>query len=118
MCSAQSCPEDVLIRCRQLQVGHNGQALLPAIDLQITAGCCLAVVGRNGAGKTTLLRTLLGLLKPVAGTIERAPELRRVAYVPQTSAFDRLLPLRADEVVMQGRLRGHNFLRPLLRLVA
>ncbi len=110
--SAAPRPPAVLIDCRKLRVGHNGRALLPAIDLQVRAGSCLAIVGRNGAGKTTLLETMLGLIKPIAGSVERSGELRRLCYVPQTNAFDKLLPVRAGEVVMQGRLRDRNFLRP------
>lgn len=44
--------------------------VLDAIDLTLRAGRMTAVRGQNGAGKTTLMRTLAGLIKPDAGTIE------------------------------------------------
>lgn len=42
---------------------------LREIDLNVTAGSCLALIGRNGAGKTTLLRILAGLSRPAKGSI-------------------------------------------------
>ena len=92
----------LLLRARGLQVGYGGRALLPPLDLDLRCGAFLAVVGRNGAGKTTLLRTLLGLLSPVAGRLERLTPT--VAYVPQRMAFDPLFPVSVTEVVAMGLL--------------
>jgi iron complex transport system ATP-binding protein len=67
-------------------------------------------VGPNGAGKSTLLKVLAGLL-PYRGqvrlsgadalTLDRRERARKVAYVPQHSALEAALPVRA--VVAQGR---------------
>ena len=43
--------------------------VLRAVDLEVTPGDRIALVGPNGSGKTTLLRLALGLLRPVAGRI-------------------------------------------------
>jgi branched-chain amino acid transport system ATP-binding protein len=65
----------------------------------------IAILGRNGAGKTTLLETVMGFLKPAAGTVQldgveitgASPErIARmgVAYVPQENpVFARLTVL-------------------------
>jgi zinc transport system ATP-binding protein len=98
-----------LLRCQGLVIGHAGHPLLPPVDLELRAGSLTMVVGRNGAGKTTFFRTVLGLLPPVAGTIQREPGLR-VAYVGQGLSLDRILPLRARDVVSWGRLSGWSFL--------
>jgi len=102
----------VLLDCEKLVVGWQGRALLPPIELSLRRGRFMAVVGRNGSGKTTWLKTLLGETAPVAGRIVRRPQLKHIAYIPQTTAFDRLLPLSARDVVMQGRLHCNNFLWP------
>ena len=104
--------EEVLIDCRGLVIGWNGRALLPSFDLTLRRGRFVAVIGRNGSGKTTWFKTLLGETAPISGSIERSRTLKHIAYIPQTNAFDSLLPLSAWDVVMHGRLHCNNFLRP------
>jgi manganese/iron transport system ATP-binding protein len=99
---------DTLVACRALEVGYQGKPILPPIDLGIVRGELLAVVGRNGSGKTTWLRTLLGLLPPVGGRLERATQLR-VAYLPQRKVMDELYPLVARDVVRFGVERDWSF---------
>jgi ABC-type Mn2+/Zn2+ transport system ATPase subunit len=90
-------PDDAL-RARGLAVGHRGRVVAAGIDFALPRGGCLAVVGPNGSGKTTLLRTVLGILPPVAGALERpAPFLP--GYVPQRDRIDPVFPFRAREVV-------------------
>jgi ABC-2 type transport system ATP-binding protein len=66
-----------------------GQAL-GGVDLIVSAGETVALVGANGAGKTTLIKCILDLVLPDAGRIElfgvshRLPVSRaRVAYLPE-----------------------------------
>jgi zinc transport system ATP-binding protein len=104
----------VALRTRGLVVGHRGRALLPPLDLVVERGHLLLVLGRNGSGKTTLIRTLLGLLPPVSGSVEWAPDTRP-AYVAQAGALDVTVPVRARDVVAWGGLRGWDFARPWRR---
>lgn len=53
-----------------LRAGYAAADVLHAIDLSVEPGETVAVLGPNGAGKTTLLRTLAGLHRLRAGTIE------------------------------------------------
>ena len=100
-----------LFACRELRVGISGRAILPAIELTIESGQFWAVIGRNGAGKTTWLKTLVGLLPPITGRVQCAPDVR-VSYLPQRSGLDDLYPLVAREVVSLGAERGWSFLGP------
>jgi peptide/nickel transport system ATP-binding protein len=69
---------------------------LRGVDLDLSKGESLAVIGESGSGKTTLLRAALGLVRPEAGTVrlfgsdlaaagrrERAELLRRCGMMPQ-----------------------------------
>ncbi len=102
---------EAVVECQQLVLGYRGKQLLPAFDLNLRRGCVWLVVGRNGSGKTTFMRTVLGLLRPVAGRVATRPRLR-MSYVPQSSAIDGTVPMRGGDVAAWGRLRGWGFLRP------
>ncbi|GER59176.1 ABC transporter ATP-binding protein [Patiriisocius marinus] len=64
-----------IISAKNLSIGYsNGKkpAIIVAkdIDLSITKGQLIAIVGSNGIGKSTLLRTLAGIQSPLNGTID------------------------------------------------
>ncbi len=82
--------------------GYGNRRILEDVSFTLRAGDYLAIVGANGAGKTTLLRGLLGLLKPRAGEITRAPKLR-YGYVPQLQTVEELFPFTVLDVVLMGR---------------
>lgn len=102
-----------LLRCAALRIGYGGRALVPPIDLELSTGQVLLVVGRNGAGKSTWLKTVLGLIPAVGGRVSLGEPRPRISYVPQAAELDPLLPIRARSVVDWGRLRGFSFLNPL-----
>ena len=53
----------------ELDRGDSLHDVLRGIDLEVTRGERIALMGRNGAGKSTLLRTAAGLLEPARGRI-------------------------------------------------
>jgi iron complex transport system ATP-binding protein len=81
------------------------------VSVAVAPGTLWAVLGPNGSGKSTLLRTVLGLLRPLAGEVrlfgalvagwERRALARRVAWVPQ--AFDADAGFTGLELVLMGR---------------
>ncbi|MER6261064.1 ATP-binding cassette domain-containing protein [Streptomyces sp900105245] len=78
---------------RDVTVRRNRTEALHRVDLTVSAGETVALMGRNGAGKSTLLNSLVGLVTPTAGTVDvggaaphRTPPrelVRRVGLVPQ-----------------------------------
>ena len=59
---------------------YGGRTVIPSLDLRVSRGDRVGLLGDNGTGKSTLLRLLAGRDMPDAGTIARSGTL---AYVPQ-----------------------------------
>ncbi|CCI07618.1 MULTISPECIES: urea ABC transporter ATP-binding subunit UrtE [Microcystis] len=63
-----------MLHISDLNVYYGESHILRNVDLNINAGEMVCLIGRNGVGKTTLLKTLMGILKPRAGTINYEQE--------------------------------------------
>lgn len=87
------------VRYRYTVAGQPPLSALNGIDLELSAGEAVGVLGRSGSGKSTLLGLLLALLNPTAGTVTLDDQAvvagpvgrlrwyrRRVQYVPQDAA--------------------------------
>ncbi|MDO3694161.1 metal ABC transporter ATP-binding protein [Wenyingzhuangia sp. chi5] len=99
--------DKIAIAIDDLTVAYNYKPVLWDIDLQIPEGVLMAIVGPNGAGKSTLLKSILDIIKPLAGTVtvyEKPYKKQRhlVAYVPQKGSVDWDFPTTALDVVMMG----------------
>lgn len=81
-----------LISADGLSIRYGDHLVLSHVDLNIEAGEIVTLVGPNGSGKSTLLKALIGAIRPSAGRIKKAPELR-IGYVPQKLHIDPTLPL-------------------------
>jgi branched-chain amino acid transport system ATP-binding protein len=83
-----------LLDIKGLRAGYGGKPVLQGVELSVTKGEIVAVIGRNGVGKSTLMKTLIGLVGSMAGSIRLgASELTGldafqrarlgIGYVPQ-----------------------------------
>lgn len=92
--------------CSGLSVAYGGREALSGIDFALPRGAFLAVVGANGSGKSTLIQTLLGLIKPSAGTARLGDGLRRrdIGYLPQQRDRRGDFPATVYEIAISGRL--------------
>ncbi|RWF50868.1 MAG: metal ABC transporter ATP-binding protein [Mesorhizobium sp.] len=86
---------------RDLTLGYNSHPAIHHLDGAIRKGSLTAVVGANGSGKSTLMKGIVGVLKPMAGEVIRAPGVR-AAYLPQQSELDRSFPARVVDLVSLG----------------
>jgi ATP-binding cassette subfamily F protein uup len=98
-----------LLAVRGVSKSLGGRRLVADLDLVITPGTRVGLIGPNGSGKTTLLSVLAGALPPDAGEIERAEGLRVVRFEQERGGLDpaqslrRALAPEGDAVIWRGR---------------
>ncbi len=107
-------PAEVAIDARGVDVRLGSSLVVRQVDLRITAGEHVALMGANGSGKSTLVRALLGIVPVEHGSIRLfgaplAPERGdvpwdRIGYVPQKANAAGGVPVTALEVVTSGLL--------------
>src|SRR2546426_12729409 len=77
-----------LITAENLTAGYRDKIVWRDANFTFGRGELVAVIGPNAAGKTTLFRIMLGLQKPIGGTIKIFGAIPRrgypkISYVPQ-----------------------------------
>jgi ATP-binding cassette subfamily F protein uup len=98
-----------LLVARGLAKSVGGRRLFSGLDLTLTPGTRIGLIGPNGSGKTTLLDLLAGTQAPDEGEIERADGLRLVRFAQDRGSLDPTQSLRralapdGDTVTFQGR---------------
>jgi zinc/manganese transport system ATP-binding protein len=95
---------------------HNGETALDFSDLTlgygshpavhhlsgiVRRGSLTAVIGANGSGKSTLLKGVVGIIKPMSGSMNIKAG-QKIAYLPQQSELDRTFPARVIDLVALG----------------
>ncbi|MFH1136549.1 MAG: ABC transporter ATP-binding protein [Pseudomonadota bacterium] len=100
-----------MIRLEQVSAGYGRRAVLRDVNLRVSAGEMVGVLGPNGCGKTTLLLTLSGVLKPLSGRIfiqgrgldemKAREQARAMASVPQR--VQNVFEMKVMSVVLMGR---------------
>ncbi len=73
---------DLLMRVDNMGFSYGDRKLFSNVSMMLRAGSRIALLGPNGAGKSTLIKLLVGELKPTAGRIDAAPDMR-IGYFAQ-----------------------------------
>jgi ABC-type Mn2+/Zn2+ transport system ATPase subunit len=92
----------LLLQLNNVKLGYGSRAVLNDVSFTLHAGDYVAIVGSNGSGKSTLIKSLIGLLKPQSGQVQRSGNLH-FGYVPQLQTVDEMFPLAVSDVVLMGR---------------
>jgi zinc/manganese transport system ATP-binding protein len=91
------------LRFQNLTLGYDRHPAVHHLDGAVESGALMAVVGPNGAGKSTLFKGIVGVIKPLAGRIERdGLAARDIAYLPQAAEIDRTFPISVYDMVAMG----------------
>lgn len=93
-----------LLECKDLSLGYGTTLIQEKLNLSIQKGGYIFILGENGSGKSTLVKTMLGFIKPFAGTIEYSPDWNKkgLGYLPQTSEIQKTFPATVKEIVLSG----------------
>jgi len=98
-----------LIVCKGISKSYDEKMLFGNLDLVLTPGVKLGLLGTNGSGKTTLLKILAAKVEPDKGTIKRADDLKIVWFdqnreqLPQNITLKEALCSSGDTVTYRDR---------------
>ncbi len=98
-----------LIELRGLEKSLGGKQLFTKLDLRLSPGRRIGLVGANGTGKSTLLKILKGDIEADSGVVERADGVRIVYFdqnrvqVDPTITLKRALVSHGDSVMYQDK---------------
>ncbi|MBP1544319.1 MAG: ATP-binding cassette domain-containing protein, partial [Oscillospiraceae bacterium] len=102
-----------LINTQNITLSYENMTVIDDMSFTVGQGDYLCIVGENGSGKSTLMKALLGLKKPVSGSIGFGDGLkqREIGYLPQQTGAQKDFPANVGEVVISGCLNSRG-LRP------
>ncbi|MBR3328982.1 ABC transporter ATP-binding protein [Candidatus Saccharibacteria bacterium] len=90
----------VLLKCQNLSKNYGKKQALNDVNLEITAGKIVGLLGRNGSGKTTLIKLINNLLTPTEGEVlvggkKLGVESKKViSYLPERTYFSRNMSVK------------------------
>lgn len=94
------------IELRDASFGWHGHAALRGVSGRFEPGAMTAVVGPNGAGKSTLIKGIMGVLRPLSGSVTVGGAGRsELAWLPQAAELDRSFPVTVLDLVAMGAWR-------------
>ena len=98
-----------LLTAHNLAKGFGGRQIFSGLNLEMTPGLCVGILGNNGSGKSTLMSILSGRMEPDQGTVKMADGVRIVVFDQKREALNQQETLRrvlapdGDTVLYKGR---------------
>ncbi len=99
------------IKCNGLCLGYEDRIVTENINFEVNSGDYLCIIGENGVGKSTLIKALVGLNRPIKGSISYSADMTRkdIGYLPQHTVVQRDFPATVMEIVLTGTLVKGKF---------
>lgn len=95
-----------LIEIKNMDLAYQKQLVLSNVSLSVFEQDFIGIIGPNGGGKTSLVKAILGLIKPVKGSIKHSLKRSDIGYLPQGSKVDESFPISVKEVIASGLEHG------------
>jgi NitT/TauT family transport system ATP-binding protein len=102
------------LRVRDLTISYGGEPVLEGASIEVDHGEVVSLVGPSGSGKSSLLRAVIGLQRPLAGTVEARYAPSEIGMLFQDDA---LLPWKTarDNVALGLTFNGMDRRLALVR---
>ncbi len=106
--------DDTKLRVTGLRAGYGGRVVLEDVNLSVAAGEIRVVLGASGCGKSTLLKNIIGLERPLAGSISMLDtEVDWSAGNPPLALLQRMGVLFQGGALLSALTVGENVALPL-----
>ncbi|MGE5627053.1 MAG: ABC transporter ATP-binding protein [Solirubrobacterales bacterium] len=102
---------DTLLKIEKLSAGYNNKVILEDININLSPGEFIGIIGPNGTGKSTLIKAITDLIDIKTGTIRisgidnrklsRRDRAKLIAVVPQEYTID--FKFTVFDIVLMGR---------------
>ena len=96
-----------LLEVEDLHAHYDKSHILHGVHLTIGAGEIVSLLGRNGSGRSTTLKTIMGLVRPSAGTVRWAASSCGGPGVPDRARRPRLRARGARDLCQPDGRREH-----------
>lgn len=96
-----------ILEIKDISVGYEtDKPVLKNVNLSVYENDFLGIIGPNGGGKTTLLKTILGLIRPMQGSVRflrnNIETKINLGYLPQINKIDKKFPISVFDVILSG----------------
>ncbi len=95
-----------LIEIKDMDVAYQKTLALSNVSFSVYENDFIGIIGPNGGGKTSLIKAILGLLKPLKGSVTLTLDRKEIGYLPQGYQVDESFPISVKEVIASGLEHG------------
>jgi ABC-2 type transport system ATP-binding protein len=95
----------IILEARSLACRFGSKDAVRDLDLTLSEGELVGIIGPDGAGKTTVFRMLAGLQRPTGGELHRHLDRQGISYVPQSFSLAPDLTVQ-ENLQLQAGLYG------------
>jgi len=102
----------VLISLKNICFGYSQEAVIEKVNMDVSEGDYIGMIGPNGGGKSTIIKIIMGLIKPWSGEVvmgtNKYGKPVMIGYLPQYHQFDTSFPITVQEVILSGLIGNQN----------